>query len=165
MLSWNQCGGHCIFCGAVGTVRKLKGVRRYGEAGCDVWFNKFKTLYHNWCQCNGAVVIQTGHNWLPCHWHTGGSRKHIGTTAWLKGLLKMSVSTSASTDLEHTLGMLSGPVTFRGLTLARIFHVSAVPLLRTLYTQAGYYLSVMDNVYMQPIFGIRSKFHFLKHSE
>ena len=52
--------------------------------------------------------------------------KHLGTTAWLRDRLKMSVRTSVNTS-AHSLstqpGMLSGPATFRGLTLARVLNV------------------------------------------
>ncbi|KAK3547752.1 hypothetical protein QTP86_028811 [Hemibagrus guttatus] len=55
--------------------------------------------------------------------------RHVGTTALLREMLKMSVKTPASCS-AHSLstlpGMLSGPAAFRGLTLHRVFLKSAV---------------------------------------
>ncbi len=50
--------------------------------------------------------------------------KHVGTTAWLSEMLKISVKTSVSCSaqsLSTRPGMLSGPAALRGLTLDRVF--------------------------------------------
>ncbi len=54
--------------------------------------------------------------------------RHVGTTAWLSEVLKMSVMTSVSCtaqSLSTRPGMLSGPAAFRGLILERVFLTSA----------------------------------------
>ncbi len=53
--------------------------------------------------------------------------RHVGTTAWLSEVLKMSVRTSvscAAQSLSTRPGMLSGPAAFRGLILDRAFLTS-----------------------------------------
>ncbi len=54
--------------------------------------------------------------------------RHVGTTAWLSEVLKISVRTSvscAAQSLSTRPGMLSGPAAFRGLILDRVFLTSA----------------------------------------
>ncbi len=54
--------------------------------------------------------------------------RHVGTTAWLSEVLKISVRTSvscASTVFQYTASMLSGPAALRGLILDRVFLTSA----------------------------------------
>ncbi len=54
--------------------------------------------------------------------------RHVGTTAWLSEVLKMSVRTSvscAAQSLSTRPGMLSGPAALRGLILDRVFLTSA----------------------------------------
>ncbi len=54
--------------------------------------------------------------------------RHVGTTAWLNEVLKISVRTSvscAAQSLSTRPGMLSGPAALRGLILDRVFLTSA----------------------------------------
>ncbi len=54
--------------------------------------------------------------------------RHVGTTAWLSEVLKISVRTSvscAAQSFSTQPGMLSGPAAFRGLILDRVFLTSA----------------------------------------
>ncbi len=54
--------------------------------------------------------------------------RHVGTTAWLSEVLKISVRTSvscAAQSLRTRPGMLSGPAALRGLILDRVFLSSA----------------------------------------
>ncbi len=49
--------------------------------------------------------------------------RHVGTTAWLSEVLKISVRTSvscAAQSFSTRPGMLSGPAAFRGLILDRV---------------------------------------------
>ncbi len=54
--------------------------------------------------------------------------RHVGTTAWLSEVLKISVRTSvscAAQSFSTRPGMLSGPAAFRGIILYRVFLTSA----------------------------------------
>ncbi len=54
--------------------------------------------------------------------------RHVGTTAWLSEVLKMSVRTSvscAAQSLSTRPGMISGPAAFHALILDRVFLTSA----------------------------------------
>ncbi len=54
--------------------------------------------------------------------------RHVGMTAWLSEVLKISVRTSvscAAQSFSTRPGMLSGPAAFRGLILDRVFLTSA----------------------------------------
>ncbi len=54
--------------------------------------------------------------------------RHVGTTAWVSEVLKMSVRISvscAAQSLSTRPGMLSGPAAFHGLILDRVFLTSA----------------------------------------
>ncbi len=54
--------------------------------------------------------------------------RHVGTTAWLSEVLKISVRISvscAAQSFSTRPGMLSGPAAFRGLILDRVFLTSA----------------------------------------
>ncbi len=54
--------------------------------------------------------------------------RHMGTTAWLNKMLKISVRTSISCtaqSLSTWPGMFSGPTTLHGLILDRVFLMSA----------------------------------------
>ncbi len=54
--------------------------------------------------------------------------RHVGTTAWLSEVLKISVRTSvscAAQSFSTRPGMLSGPAAFCGLILDRVFLTSA----------------------------------------
>ncbi len=54
--------------------------------------------------------------------------RHVGTTAWLSEVLKISVRTSvscAAQPFSTRSGMLSGPAAFSGLILDRVFLTSA----------------------------------------
>ncbi len=53
--------------------------------------------------------------------------RHVGTTAWLSEVLKISVRTSvscAAQSFSTRPGMLSGPAALRGLILDRVFLTS-----------------------------------------
>ncbi len=53
--------------------------------------------------------------------------RHVGMTAWLSEVLKISVRTSvscAAQSFSTRPGMLSGPAAFRGLILDRVFLTS-----------------------------------------
>lgn len=47
--------------------------------------------------------------------------KHVGITAWLRQVIKMSVKTSFSSSLSVYPGMLSSPATLQGLILDMVF--------------------------------------------
>ncbi len=54
--------------------------------------------------------------------------RHVGMTAWLSEVLKISVRTSVSFSAQSFSarpGMLSGPTALRGLILDRVFLTSA----------------------------------------
>ncbi len=54
--------------------------------------------------------------------------RHVGMTAWLSEVLKISVRTSvscAAQSFSTRPGMLSGPAALRGLILDRVFLTSA----------------------------------------
>ncbi len=56
--------------------------------------------------------------------------RHVGTTAWLSEVLKISFRTSvscAAQSFSTRPGMLSGPAAFRGLILDRVFLTSFLP--------------------------------------
>ncbi len=54
--------------------------------------------------------------------------RHVGMTAWLSEVLKISVGTSVSCSAQSFStrpGMLSGPAALRGLILDRVFLTTA----------------------------------------
>ncbi len=54
--------------------------------------------------------------------------RHVGMTAWLSDVLKISVRTSVSCSAQSFStrpGMLSGPAALRGLILDRVFLTAA----------------------------------------
>ncbi len=69
--------------------------------------------------------------------------RHVGTTAWLSEVLKISVRTSvscAAQSFSTRPGMLSGPAAFRGLILDRVFLTSAADRQRLVVGRCGQFL-------------------------